>query len=317
MLIAIYYLLFSEETLDPRPTFFNKEVQSLLRDLTRVDLKKVFRKKKLGEKLRNPEYKFMTDAELEAAVQRAWNMADRLLQIPPVVPVRKPVTKIFSEDPALQGLDSHKYVFTDITYGIKNTDRLIVIRDPDGTLRDADWDTKERMNKIYFPKKRTTIEPPLMFQDNYLESLLNRREYVFILDRACLQFEPNDPEYQKIVSITYQHINDNDGFDLLRSTRHFGALAFFLVWNKTIDNLMLELIETVQIEEVHKLLELYAKVNKVNFEGDEKLKVIEDYIQNHSKKKGSLELALQTFKDLVKQKEALEQGLKTAHGLAL
>ncbi|KAJ8965844.1 hypothetical protein NQ317_000471 [Molorchus minor] len=35
---------------DPAPLFFNKEIQSLLKVLTRVDLAKVFKKKRLNDK---------------------------------------------------------------------------------------------------------------------------------------------------------------------------------------------------------------------------------------------------------------------------
>lgn len=100
-----------------------------------------------------------------------------------------------------------------------------------------------------------------MFQDEYLVSLLTRKEYEFVLDRACVQLEPDDPLYQKVTSITYQHLNDNNGFDSLRSTRHFGPLAFFLTWFKTVDNLILELIETGYISEVNYLLQvgIYGK----------------------------------------------------------
>lgn len=256
----------------------------------------------------------MTDAELEQAIEEAWKKADKLLQIPPAIPKRKPLDNIISLDPAIQGLESSTFVFTDITFGIKDSQRLIVKREPNGTLREADWDTKDRLNQIYFPIEGREIRTPLMFNDTYFENLLERKEYVFILDRACIQFEPNDPTYQRVTSITYQHINDHGGFATLRSTRHFGALVFFLVWNKNIDNLILDLLETAHIEEANKLLELYSKIHNISFESDGQLKAIENYIQKYSNKKGSLELGLQSYKDLVRQREDLEKGIRAAHG---
>ncbi|KAJ8929314.1 hypothetical protein NQ314_018022 [Rhamnusium bicolor] len=258
---------------DPAPYFFDKKVQSLLKILTRVNLAKVFRPKKLGDKkLQDPEYKFMTDEQLQEAMKKAEQKADEMLQIPPVVSVRNPLTRVFSKDPELQGLETSRMVFTDITFGIKDADRLIVVREPDGTLQEAEWDLRNRINQVYFPKVARYLKPPRMFEDS---------------------FEPNDPEYQRVVSITYQHVNDNDGFELLRSTRHFGALTFFLVWNRDIDNLLLELIETAHIEEA-----------------------IEVYIEKYSNKKSALELGLQALKDLVKEREEMESGIKTAHGLS-
>lgn len=230
-------------------------------------MQKVFKKRKLGEKLEDPVYKFMTDEELQAAIKEAQNKANHLLQIPPVVPAKLPYSKILSKDPALQGLETSKLVFVDITFGTKDHDRLITVRDLDGTLKEADMKTRHRITQIYFPKPGRNIKPQRLFEDEHFENLLNRKEYEFILDLACMQFEPYDPEYQRIVSITYQHLNDNNGFEKLRSTRHFGSLSFFLTWNKNIDNLLLELID-----EAHHLLDLYSKIHNIKFENDGHLK---------------------------------------------
>lgn len=258
----------------------------------------------------------MTDEELQQSMKQAHIKADQLLQMPPVLPAQIPITKIFSKDPALQGLETSKTVFFDITFGIKDNNRLITVRDLDGTLKEVDIDTRQRITQIYFPKPTRTIKPPRLLSGEYFENLLNRKEYNFVLDIACLQYEPYDPDYQKIVSIVYQHLNDNNEFDKLRSTRHFGSLCFFLVWNNILDNLLLELIETSNIDEAHQLLELYSKIHQVTFEKNGNLKNIEDYIQKISNKKGVLELALQAYKDISKQKEDLETSIRKAHGIS-
>lgn len=258
----------------------------------------------------------MTEEELQESVREAHNKANELLQIPPAVPVQLSDTKILSKDPALQGLDTSKFVFVDITFGTSDHERIITIRDLDGTLREADLETHQRMTQTYFPKPGKTIKPPRVFSDEYFENLLNQQEYEFVLDLACLQFEPFNSEYQRIISITFQHLNDNNGFEKLRSTRHFGALCFFLIWNKNIDNLLLDLIETLHVDEAHQLLELYSKINDITFEKDDYLKDIEDYIKKVAKTKGVLELALQAYKDVSLKKAELESGIKVAHGIS-
>lgn len=280
-----------------------------------MDLNKVYRKRKSEQKkLDLPTYKFMDDDELKAALEEAQKGAEELLQMPPVVPVRESLHKILIKDPALQGLDTASVVFTDITFGVKDNERIIVIRKPDGTLCEANWNIRDRMNQVYFPKKGKKLNTPLMFEDAYIERLLNRKEYEFILDRACVQFEPNSSEYQKITSITYEHLNENSDFDCLRSTRHFGPLVFFLSWHKNIDNLMLELIETSRIEESVHLLKLYGKMHNIYFEGDD-LVAIQEYISKCSNKKGPLELTLQAYKELEKERQELAQGINAAHGI--
>ncbi|KAJ3654321.1 hypothetical protein Zmor_013516 [Zophobas morio] len=302
---------------DPGPVFIKKEVQTLLRTLTRVDLAKVFKKRRFGEtQLQQPVYKFMTDEQLQEAYEEAKKKVDTFLQIPPVVAVRKPKDKVLSKDPALQGLDTSAFVFTDISYGVRDSERMILVRETDGTLREADWETRDRINQLYFPVAQRQIQTPKMFQDSNLEDLLKRGEYNFILDRACLQFDPNDPLYQKIVSITYQCVNDNNHFNELRSTRHFGSFVFFLAWNKLIDNLLLDIIESEHIEEAKALVELYSHIHQVKYESKENLQQIDEYIKNHASKKAALELAFQAYKNAAKRKGEVEEGIKRAHGLS-
>ncbi|KAF5277711.1 hypothetical protein FQR65_LT03691 [Abscondita terminalis] len=302
---------------DPAPLFFNNEVQLLLKALTRVDLNKVYKTRRSGDvKLEVPTYKFMTDEQLQESLEEAKERVNDLLQMPPVVQVRDSIDHVYVNDSALKGLESNKVIFTDVTFGIKDRDRLIVVREPDGILRDANWNERDRMNQVYFPKVNRKLKVPKMFQEEFLQDLLKRKEYEFILNRACVQFEPDHPEYHRVTSVTYQHINENNGFDVLRSTRHFGPLAFYLTWYKNIDNLLLELIETAHIEEVNHLLHLYGKINDVEFNVSDvySLDALSEYIKNMANKKGSLELAVQAYKDLVKQRKKLEEGIEIAHG---
>lgn len=300
---------------DPAPTFFNENTQNSLKILTRIDLSKIYRKRKTGAKsLEQPVYKFMTDEQLQEAINEAKNKIDELIQMPPVVAIRQPIQRVLSRDPALQGLETSRFVFTDITFGLKNSERLIITREIDGTLKEADWETRDRMNQIYFPLNGKKLRTPLMFEDSYIEKLLNKKEYEFILNRACIQFEPNSSEYQKITSVTYQCIDKNNDFNLLRSTRHFGPFAFFLIWFKSIDNLLLDLIETSHIEEATVLIKLYANIHDIAIDGDN-IALVENYIAEQSTKKGPLELVLQAYKEAEEERKALDTGLKSAHGL--
>ncbi|KRT79324.1 hypothetical protein AMK59_8453, partial [Oryctes borbonicus] len=263
---SLNYLSKEYNETDPAPLFFNGEVQSILKTLTRVNLNKVYRKRKFGQKkLDLPTYKFATDDQLQQMLKEAEAKTEELLQMPPVLKVRTTRDTILSGDPALEGYDSATYVFTDITFGIRNIDRIIIAREPDGVLRDADWSLRDRVNQIYLPIRGRELKVPLMFQDNYLERLLSKHEYEFILDRSCIQFEPDDPEYQKVTTVTYQHVNDTNSFEILRSTRHFGPLAFFLTWHKDIDNLLLDLLQSSHIEEINTLLQLFGRFHNVKF----------------------------------------------------
>ncbi|XP_046742511.1 28S ribosomal protein S22, mitochondrial [Diprion similis] len=308
-----------ENDRDPAPLFFNKEVQDLLKTLTRVDLKKVYRHRKDGEKLEPPVYKFMTDDELEAALNEAKVKAEVRLQMPPVVKKINDTPNILSHDRALQKHDTAKFVFTDITYGIPNVERFIVVRDPDGILRNADARERHRMNQIYFPLEGREVDVPKLFQENYLMDLLVREEYEFILDLACVQFEPNDPEYHRVTETVYSHVNNLKHFNHLRSTRHFGPLAFHLAWKGNVDNLIQENIQTSRLDDAVLVIQLYYKIHptaksaETKFEGDE-LKFIENFVANDANEPILLELAIKSYINLENAKREVNEGIKRAHG---
>ena len=83
--------------------------------------------------------------------------------------------EILSEEPAIIGHDSAKYLFTDITYGVHDRDRLIVSRDPCGTLRQASWNERDRLNQIYFPRKGRRIKAPVLFDLDVLSEVSTLR----------------------------------------------------------------------------------------------------------------------------------------------
>lgn len=41
-----------------------------------------------------------------------------MLKMPPFLPERKPIVDVLSEDKFLDGMDTAKHVFTDITYNV-------------------------------------------------------------------------------------------------------------------------------------------------------------------------------------------------------
>lgn len=154
---------------DPAPFFFDNEVQAWLQTLTTLDYAKIFRPRMDGHKIRSPQYKFMTDEELQNAKDKAQQKAKRYLQMPPVVKQRSEISKVLDKDIALLHYDTAKYVFTDITFGLKDRDRIMVIREPDGTLRYANWQERDRLAQTYYPKPGRHIRKPKMFEGEYLQ----------------------------------------------------------------------------------------------------------------------------------------------------
>ncbi|XP_054011897.1 28S ribosomal protein S22, mitochondrial [Hylaeus anthracinus] len=305
---------------DPAPLFFDSNVQKILRELMRVDLKKVIKLRKDGITLTQPEYRFMTDKELQEAYDYALPKVEKRLQIPPVVKAQPDTLKVLSVDVALEAHDKSKYVFTDISFGCTKKNRLIVIREPDGTLRHAMRDERNRIDQAYFPVEGREMDTPKMFEDPYFKDLLKREEFLFILDRACLQFEPDDPLYHSIVNKVYNCVNVQRKFNSLRSTRHFGSFVFHLAWTKNIDNLLVDVITHKRIDEAISLVRLYHIIHPeaksaVEVEDKDGISLIKSYAKLDASQRRNIELAVVEYEAIEKEKQKLEENIKIAHGL--
>ncbi|XP_043260361.1 28S ribosomal protein S22, mitochondrial [Colletes gigas] len=304
---------------DPAPLFFNSDVQKLLRKLTRVSSERAFRNRKEGHMLLPPKFKFMTDEGLQQAQDEIQTKLDLILQIPPVVKARSDTIEILATDAALRGYDQSKFVFTDISYGGRTRDRLIVVREPDGTLRHANTNERNRMTQVYYSVDHREIHVPKMFYDPYFKDLLDRGEFEFILDRACIQFEPDDSEYQRIVNEVCSYVNSTKKFNGLRSTRHFGSLAFILAWNKNIDDLLIDVLKSKRIDEAASLIRLYHIIHPdaksaAEVQTEDEMDLIRCYAKLDATKRKDIEHAVLMYEKFQNTEKEVQEGIKIAHG---
>lgn len=278
----------NKSEVNPANQFIRKDVQDLLINMTGFDLTRIFRERN-NKNLDRIAYKFLTDKQLKEEQERTVERGRAKLQMPPVLAEAEENVEVLEKDEMLSNFSSSKHLFIDISLGVPIRDRLILARDVDGTLRTATLDEKRRMRQIYFPIAGRELVMPKMFEDAHLEKILERGNYEFILDRACIQFEPDDADYIRVTNRTYEHIDQTNSFDLLRSTRHFGPMAFYLAWYKKIDRLMNDMIRRNLIDDAISLLQLYAiihpssKVAKFNFEDTKPHDLIQAFIESEAR----------------------------------
>lgn len=225
---------------DPREQFLRAENRELMKSLTCMEIDKVFGNKK--SMLKVEKYAFLTSAEVKKKFEGSMKTAREWLTVPPLCQIEDDSTEILSKDPELQEALPEKMIFIDSTYGIPDRKRNVWIRHTDGVLETADTMTKRRMLQSYFPLEGRRVHVPKMFFGEQLDEVLNSGKYIFVLDRCLVQFEPYEYDYHRVTSRTYDHINQLCKFNELRSTRHFGAMAFYLAWHLTIDNLVIDCI---------------------------------------------------------------------------
>ncbi|XP_020925191.1 28S ribosomal protein S22, mitochondrial isoform X1 [Sus scrofa] len=285
-----------------KPTFMDEEVQNILIKMTGLDLQKIF--KPALQELKPPTYKLMTQAQLEEATKQAVEAAKVRLKMPPVLEERAPINDVLAEDKILEGTETAKYVFTDISYSIPHRERFIVVREPSGTLRKASWEERDRMIQVYFPREGRRILTPVIFKEENLQTMYSQDQHVDVLNLCVAQFEPDSAEYIKIHHHTYEDIDKCGKYDLLRSTRHFGGMAWYFVNKKKIDGLLIDQIQRDLVSDATSLVHLYhilhpdgQSAQEAKKQGAEGLHLIKVFAKTEAQKGAYIELTLQAYQE--------------------
>ncbi|XP_078695613.1 small ribosomal subunit protein mS22-like isoform X3 [Branchiostoma floridae x Branchiostoma belcheri] len=289
---------------DPKPTppdFFDPAVQSILVQITGVDLEKVFHQ--VRAKVDPPTYKLMTEDQLKKAFGETVQRASEKLQMPPVLGERAPIDPTpIAENPELEGLDTSNFVFTDISQNIPDRERFIVVREQDGILRRATWEERDRLLQVYFPKEGRRIRPPPLFQEDHMDIVLEADRHVDLLDLCCIQFEPDSPDFIRIHQRVYEDVFHEKKYGLLRSTRHFGGLTWYLTRNRKVDDLLVDMLQLDLADDAVQLVRLYcmlhpdsqsaAQITQNNPQG---LDIVKTFAKYDAVKGGVVELAVQAY----------------------
>ncbi|NWI21073.1 RT22 protein, partial [Crypturellus soui] len=285
-----------------KPAFTDEAVQSLLYKMTGLNLEKVFKSAK--KELKPPTYKLMTDAQLEEATRKAIAEAKERLRMPPVLNEREPINDVLADDKILEGTETAKYIFTDLTYSTPHNERFIVVREPSGVLRKATWEERDRMIQIFFPREGRKVIPPVLFKDEHLGNVFQQDRHEDLLNLCIAQFEPDSPDYIRVHHRTYDDIENHAKYDLLRSTRHFGGMVWYLVNRKKTDGLLIDMLHRDLLDDATSLITLYhmlhpecpsaKEAKEGNLQGVELIKV---FVKTESQKEGYIQLALQAYEE--------------------
>ncbi|CAI2342518.1 unnamed protein product [Caenorhabditis sp. 36 PRJEB53466] len=275
------------EDVNVEKLFVETDVQKLLMDLTEIDLEnKVFRPRRTSIQQRS-HFALMTDERLEKTRERMREEARRFLQFVPVKEPRQESVQVLSKDVELQDFDTSKFVFTDITFDATDQDRTVVVREPDGTLRTANPEEHDRMNRTFYQKPNRPVNPPPLFTDPYLQDALDKNEHEFVLDWACWFYEPDDPSYIRLSQLVFDRINESNKFRVITSTRHFGPFAFYLALNDNIPRLLNYFGGLGRLADSANLIRLQKTVRpdwRVTIaQGDSDEKIVKDFLKQNNR----------------------------------
>ena len=96
-------------------------------------------------------------------------------------------------------------------------------------------------------------------------------KYEFVLDRNCVQFEPDHPIFIRTAQAVYDHVDIHGNYQVLHSTRHYGPMVFYLVSENRIDDLIkhylsnLNLFDACQVKKKCEILHFTVSMDNLNF----------------------------------------------------
>lgn len=250
------------KTVDIGKVFMQDHVQNLLRDITRFKPERIFRRRQVP-RLKTPKIMLMSNEQLARAKEEAYLHAKARIQMPPVMSEAATEPALLASDEDIVGYTKFRVMFIDISVGSSDRDRLMSVREKDGRLREPTHEERSRLNHIFYPGEGRSIDTPKMFEDKRLMDLCRRKEYEFVLNRACIQFEPDDPRYVAITSKVYDYIDRVGDYDMLRSTRHFGPMSLYLARNKKTNGLINDMITRNLVDDAVKLVKVGYECHRV------------------------------------------------------
>uniref|UniRef100_A0A183BYT2 28S ribosomal protein S22, mitochondrial n=1 Tax=Globodera pallida TaxID=36090 RepID=A0A183BYT2_GLOPA len=219
--------------------FVDDRVQKLLRSLTGHKVEKILRHRRVNRSERT-HYALMTDNMYREYLSKMEERSSKFLRFVPFKEPRSNRWEVLTHDTEINAFDNSKFIFADISYDATNEDRTVVVREPDGTLRTALPDERDRMNRLYFVQPNRPVKEPALFSttDEWLQNCLDRDEHEFVLDWACYFFEPDSPKFVELCKYIFDKTLEDNKLEVLYSTRHFGTLAFYLLINGKMEQLL-------------------------------------------------------------------------------
>ncbi|XP_003383895.1 PREDICTED: 28S ribosomal protein S22, mitochondrial-like [Amphimedon queenslandica] len=239
--------------------FDDERVQNYISLLNGRDFNKVFSLRKGEASL--PKFKLMNREMVKKAYFDTMKRCEERLKPPPVVEQRKDLGEEISTDPKLKDFDDSKWVFTDISMGIEDKDRYIVVREPSGTLRQATAFERDRLCQTYMPAPGRKIWLPTLLTKEELPYALKRVNVLHILDLVCAQCPPDSPDYIRVQETAYEYVRSQGLYSELYSTKHYGGLIWYLVQKDKLLGLIGFLVSKEKLGDVEILVKLYCLVH--------------------------------------------------------
>lgn len=134
-----------------------------------------------------------------------------------------------------------------------------------------------------------------------------------------MQFEPDHPTYIRTSEAVFDDIAAHGHYDILHSTRHYGPMTFYLVYNKKCDDLVVHyfknknLVDAAIVVRLFGLLHADSAVSRPAADLAT-LDLLRLFIDSDSLKSSKLHVALEAMLEAIKADKKTLKGVKEAQG---
>uniref|UniRef100_A0A915E5E1 28S ribosomal protein S22, mitochondrial n=1 Tax=Ditylenchus dipsaci TaxID=166011 RepID=A0A915E5E1_9BILA len=173
-----------EEDVDVEKMFIDGRVQRLLKNLIGMDIDKIYSDRVVSS-VERKHYALMTDDMITHIRTKMMRRGERFQQFVPVKEPRSSIPTVLANEEGLDGFDNTKYVFTDITFDATSRNRIVVVREPNGILRNATPEEHDRMNRTYYPSEEKPVLEPKVFTDPSFSEALKGNRHEIVMDWAA------------------------------------------------------------------------------------------------------------------------------------
>ena len=142
--------------------------------------------------------------------------------------------------------------------------------------------------------------------------------YDYILNRNCVQFEPDHPAYIRTAEAVYEDVNAHGHYDVLHSTRHYGPMVFYLAYNKKCDDLVVHYLRKKNLDNAASVVRVFGLVHEDSeVAGNLRLAaldLIRLYTNSDSLKSSKVHLTLEAALEAMEKDREAVRGAKESQG---
>lgn len=236
----------------PYPNLVNPFLRTILYRASGYDIENILQKKTVRRQY-SAKVRLMTTEQIMNRHDKVFKEAKTHYLSPPDYYEKPKIDEILSQDFEIEGHDSQEHIFVDISekklskqeelfMTSLNTedlhrDRFVTVRQPDGTLRLANWEERNRSLRVFYSDVREEFEtsrkvfpvpPILVVNSEAFNQNLDQEWYVQLLDMGNIQYELDSSEWIALKNQVFKQVVNRYQIDRFYSKKYYINLIHWI-----------------------------------------------------------------------------------------